>query len=103
MRAEKGFTQASLAAAMSASGSPIERGYVQKLESGKHQLSDDMLERLCQALACEPWEIVPQRYRLSDADVEALTIHRRLLLADPARRERWIETGEDALKAVEKP
>lgn len=91
------FTQALLGERVGVGGP-----YIGRLEKGEISLSDDMLQKLCVALDCRPWEVDPIRFQLTEADVQALTINRLLSENDPERRERWIGAGEDALKAVGK-
>ncbi|MFP5513221.1 MAG: helix-turn-helix transcriptional regulator [Alphaproteobacteria bacterium] len=98
VRKERGLTQQAIADAIG-----VVRNYVTRIEAGEFALSEDMTAKLCDALKAEPWEIDPDRFRLSVEDLEALLLNRDLLKEDPDRRRNWIGSGRDALIAAKKP
>lgn len=95
LRLACGLTQAGLGSAIGVKGP-----YIGRMEKGEIKITEEQLQKLCVALNAKPWEIVPERFGLSQDDLNALRINQILSEKDPARRARWIEDGEDLLRLV---
>jgi transcriptional regulator with XRE-family HTH domain len=96
LRSARGWTQAQVAERV---GGSVQGPYIGRLEKGEFKVSDQMLENLCAAFNCKPWEVIPEKFGLTNSDIKALSIARELE-RDPDRQQRWLSSGEDAVSAI---
>lgn len=83
LRLERGLTTVELAERVGTSNQQIGR-----LERGERRLTQDWMSRLADALACEPWELLPEAPDLSAEELSALEDLKAL---DPDTRRSYLD------------